>query len=397
MNNFFDNLLGRIGNWLPDIVVAILILIIGFIVAGIFKRLVIGIFRKTGFQKKLEKKIDPKSFRVDKFFGIIIYYVIVIYTLLLVLDVMGVRGVLNPLNEMLQSFLSFLPNILAAGIILYAGYIIAKIAAAAVGFFSDQITKFSEKMGAKSSVDLSKVLSQVVFLFVFIPIAIIALDTLELEVISGPASNMLNQLLMAIPNIIAAALLLIVFFIVGKFVSMAVTKILQGMGADKLSEKMHLNNVIGQNRSVSSLIGDIIMFFIIFSGVIAAVEKLKIDSLTYVLGDLLDLSGSIFLGLIVLAIGNFFAQLAYNSLVKGNSKWVAQVAKFAIWGLFISIGLSTMGIGEEVVQLAFALSLGAVAVAFALSFGLGGREPVKKMMERWLNKNDKPGDGGPAA
>jgi hypothetical protein len=42
-----------------------------------------------------------------------------------------------------------------------------------------------------------------------------------------------------------------------------------------------------------------------------------------------------------------------------------------------------MGIGQDIVNLAFSLTLGAVAVAFALSFGLGGREPAKQFLEDW--------------
>jgi len=48
-----------------------------------------------------------------------------------------------------------------------------------------------------------------------------------------------------------------------------------------------------------------------------------------------------------------------------------------------------MGIADDIVQLAFGLTLGAVAVAFALSFGLGGREAAGKQMEQFLNRFDK--------
>jgi hypothetical protein len=50
------------------------------------------------------------------------------------------------------------------------------------------------------------------------------------------------------------------------------------------------------------------------------------------------------------------------------------------------MGLRAMGIADDIVNLAFALILGAVAVAFALSFGLGGREAAGRQMEHWLKK-----------
>ncbi len=52
----------------------------------------------------------------------------------------------------------------------------------------------------------------------------------------------------------------------------------------------------------------------------------------------------------------------------------------------IAMGLRAMGIADDIVNLAFGLTLGAVAIAVALSFGLGGREAAGKQMEHWLSK-----------
>jgi hypothetical protein len=50
------------------------------------------------------------------------------------------------------------------------------------------------------------------------------------------------------------------------------------------------------------------------------------------------------------------------------------------------MGLRAMGIANEIVQMAFGLTFGAIAVAIALSFGLGGREAAGKLMEHWLSR-----------
>ena len=70
---------------------------------------------------------------------------------------------------------------------------------------------------------------------------------------------------------------------------------------------------------------------------------------------------------------------------------LAGVLRAAILGLVLAMGLRAMGIADDIVNLAFGLVLGAVAVAFALSFGLGGREAAGKQMEHWLSnlRNNK--------
>lgn len=55
-------------------------------------------------------------------------------------------------------------------------------------------------------------------------------------------------------------------------------------------------------------------------------------------------------------------------------------------GLVLAMGLKAMGIADSIVNLAFGLTLGSVAVAFALSFGLGGREAAARLLRRIQDK-----------
>ena len=69
-----------------------------------------------------------------------------------------------------------------------------------------------------------------------------------------------------------------------------------------------------------------------------------------------------------------------------HSEGLANIGRVAILGLVIAMGLRAMGIADDIVNLAFLLTFGAVAVAVALSFGLGGREAAGRQMEYWLAK-----------
>ncbi|MGJ3234058.1 mechanosensitive ion channel [Marivirga sp.] len=386
VQSFFDSLMQETGLAIPNIIAAVLVLVLGFIIAGAIKRFILYLFKKASFDEKVGSKFGL-DFRIDKFVASIIYYILIIYALLMVLDYMGLEGVLIPLSDMLDKVLLYLPNIFAAAIIIYAGYAIANLCSQAIAFFSGQILKITEKAGVKSSINIEAIIKQLVFLLVFVPIIIVALDTLNMKVISEPATAMLDELLAAIPNILGAVVILLVFFIGGRFVVDAIVELMKNVNLDGLSKKMYLNKVLGEDKSLAKLMGNLIYFFIIFAGVISAVEKLEMSVLSEALDGLLVLSGNIFLGLVILAIGNALAQFAYKTVSSSdNGKWVANIARFAVWGLFISIALNTMGLGEDVVNLAFALTLGAASVAFALAFGLGGREAAGKFLDNLINK-----------
>ncbi len=65
------------------------------------------------------------------------------------------------------------------------------------------------------------------------------------------------------------------------------------------------------------------------------------------------------------------------------------MVRVLIIGLVLALGLKAMGIADSIVNLAFGLTLGAVAVAFALAFGLGGRQPAERLLSDLLDKAKK--------
>jgi len=384
INDAIASLSGKVGNILPGVLGALVVLIIGLFLAGVIKRLVRGMLSKTSIDEQLGEKLNM-NFNVANFVAKLVYYLVVIYTLIMVLDMMGVRGVLAPLENMLNQFLGFIPNMIAAGIIAFAGYIIAQVASEATGVVSNSVETFAAKSGVESSINLSKIIKQLVFIFVFLPILIVALDTLSLKAISGPATEMLSTFLNAIPNILAAAITVGVFFIGGKFVTSMLTDLLQNIGVDDMGQKMGIADIVG-NNSIAKLIGNTAFFFILFAGVIAGVDRLGFSgSLGTILNDIFAITGKIFFGVIIMAVGSWIANLAGDALAKGESAWMASIAKIAIMGMFLAFALSTMGIAENIVNMAFGLTLGAAAVAFALAFGLGGREAAGKQLERFFD------------
>ena len=129
------------------------------------------------------------------------------------------------------------------------------------------------------------------------------------------------------------------------------------------------------------------MFFAMLFAVVEAADQLGFYQVRDVVTSFIRFGGDIILGGLILVIGFWLANLAYNAISRAsgeNTAGLASVARIAILGVVIAMGLRAMGIANEIVQLAFGLTLGAVAVAVALSFGLGGREAAGKLTEHWL-------------
>ena len=92
------------------------------------------------------------------------------------------------------------------------------------------------------------------------------------------------------------------------------------------------------------------------------------------------------LGLVIFAIGLWLADVAGKAIETGASvhaKLLALVARVAIWVLAGAMALNQMGLGSDIVNLAFGLTLAGIAVAVALAFGLGGRQVAARELENW--------------
>ncbi len=378
----YENFLGSIGGLLPGVLGAILTLIVGWFIASALGRLAGRLIGGSGLGDRL--KAQGSTIDLARVVGKFVYYILMVIVLLVVLEMLGVKNVLAPLQDMLSKFLSFLPNIVAAGVIGFAGYLIATIASEVVGLGSGSVERYADRFGLTGDFDVTRLLKQIVFLIIFIPILITSLDTLNMKAISEPATMMLSQLINAVPKILAAAVVLIVFFIVGKYVTQILRQLLFNVKADELPMRMGMGEMFG-NRSLSKLAADVGFFFIMFFGLITAMERLEFTQLSGMLSNILDMSGSIFFGLVLLAAGNFIANLAYKALEPSDS-FLANIARVAILGLFLAISLSSMGVADQIINLAFGLILGAIAVAIALSYGLGGREAAGRHMAEILDR-----------
>jgi len=214
------------------------------------------------------------------------------------------------------------------------------------------------------------------------------LSILDIEAISGPATAMIEKLMAAIPNIIAAAIILLVTWFVARFVVFMLNGLLEGMNINAMPQKMGMQGLFTPTFTPTKLIGGAIMFFAMLAAATAAVEQLNIEILSQIMGRVLEFGGGILVGGVILVVGNFLGSMAHQHLAL-TAPGLANIARLAILGLVLAMGLKAMGLADNIVNMAFGFTLGSVAVAAALAFGLGGRDAAKQVSDRWASRIDK--------
>ena len=185
---------------------------------------------------------------------------------------------------------------------------------------------------------------------------------LGIEAISGPAIAMLNEILAAIPRVLAAALWIGIAFIAARFLKTIIEAILPPTGFD---DAIRSTGVLPANAFPSRIVANIAMIAIILAASIEAARQLGGDTIAIFLAQVTALGGKVIFGTLIIVVGIFLARIIANLVGSGTGEggFAQTIVRYAIIALFTAIGLTFMGLADQIVMLAFGLILGSAAVA----------------------------------
>jgi hypothetical protein len=215
-----------------------------------------------------------------------------------------------------------------------------------------------------------------------------ALQALDLVSVTQPLSNMLNQILAALPSAFGAILILAIAYVLGRIVAELVTNLLAAAGFDSILVWLGLGKEPAEGeRKPSQLAGYLVLVAIMLFALIEASRILNFALMADLIYEFIVFAGRVLVGLVILATGIYLANLAYDTVMASNTsqaKMLAQAARISVLIFSGAMALRHMGLANEIINLAFGLLLGAIAVAVALAFGLGGREIAAREIDKWL-------------
>lgn len=407
--------------YLPRLLLAIVLAVVAWLIATVVRTIVDKALSATNLDERLSKGAEMKP--LSQTMGNVAYWLVLLLFLPAIVGALQIEGLMTPLSTMTSDLLGILPNLFAAVIIGVVGWIIAKAVRGLVSnlLAATGIDRFSESHADTRGMKLSQLGGTLAFILVIVPTLIAALDALRIEAISRPLTRMLDVFLQAVPNVIAAAAILILAWFIGRFVAQLVARLLSNLGFDRLPERIGLGHVFASGQpqpatgstgmapgegietpygspgspaqstgggSLSTLAGRIALFFIMLFATVEAAALLGFDGVHGLLEEFIAFGADILLGLAIFAIGYWLADIAAQAIERTSpeARGMARIARVAILGLVIAMGLRAMGVADDIVNLAFGLVLGAVAVAVALAFGLGGRQAAGQVADRWARQ-----------
>jgi Conserved TM helix len=410
-----NNVLNQVLAFIPKLASAAALAAVAWLVATAVKAIVVRTAGTLVPAMSRRMAVGENQVLPSETLGNALYWFVFLFFLPLILDVLDLRGPLAPVQNLLNDILSALPNIFKAGLIGLVGWFVARIVRELVTnlLAAAGTERLATKIGlnrAAPGQSLSGLLGTVVYLMVLIPTAVAALDALQIPAISGPATSMLQRVLDIIPQILTAAGILAVAYVVSQFIGELVTNLLNGLGFNNIFQALGLNSLHDSTTTTptppgipttrgtivpsthkqtpSEVAGLVARIGVMLVAAVAATGVLGIESLTQLVNGLLLISGQVLSGVVVFAIGLYLANLAQRVVSSSGthqSQVLGQIARLAIIVFVGAMALQQMGIAASIVNLAFGLLLGAIAVAMAISFGLGGRDVASEQLRDWLS------------
>ena len=390
---------GQAMTWGPRILIALLIIIATWLVARAVKwALQKAIARTPALQRNTP---GNQHETIGAQLGTIAKLLIWLVGIMAALNYLGIGQILQPINSLTLSIFEFLPRLIGAGLIFFIGYILAKIVQRLLetSLTAINVDKLLARIGvsdtaatvrtdpsdlpaatpAGTRASIAKAVGIVAFAFIIIPTAIAAINVLGIESISVPATNMLNEMLAAIPNILTAALWIGIAFIAAKFLKSIIEAVLPPTGFD---QAIRSTGVVPASATPSRIVGNVAMVAIILIASIEAAKQLGGGTIAIFLAQVTELGGKVIFGTLIIVAGIFLARIIAGLVGSstGEGGFGQTIVRYAIIALFTAIGLTFMGLADVIVMMAFGLILGSAAVAAALAFGLGGRDAAARIL-----------------
>lgn len=221
----------------------------------------------------------------------------------------------------------------------------------------------------------------------------------QLDIFLSSLNQFWVQLVNFVPKLLAVVVILFFGWVIAKLVRTAMKRILELIQFDKFAQKSGLEAFMSSgnvNVTLSSIISQVMYWLVIIMFVITGANMLGLSEVAQLLHDLAAYLPRIILAILVMIFGTLLARFInrlvfawLHSIKFERALVVSTSVEYGIQILALFVALEQLGIGVQLINSLFVIVFGAIFLALALAFGLGGREWAAKTIEELSNKDKK--------
>ncbi|HVO94619.1 MAG TPA: hypothetical protein VMT22_17350, partial [Terriglobales bacterium] len=206
MDNIIDQINQMVVGYVPHLIGALAILVLGWLVARILAAIVRGALRRTNVDNKLAHWLMGGAVAVEDGIARCVFYLIMVFVLVAFFQALNLTLPTEPLNRLLNQIFAFAPQLIGAGVLLLVAWIVASVLRAVIfrvlsAAQLDQRLARETGVVAEKSAALTTTLADTAYWLVFLLFLPAVLNALSLQGLLAPVQGMVNKVLDFLPNI----------------------------------------------------------------------------------------------------------------------------------------------------------------------------------------------------
>jgi len=392
-----------------------------------------------GKKKRKKAKARPEQ-PLTNTVGDVAYWFILIVAAIPVLEALKIGALAAPLSTAFATVTTYLPKVAAAVVLLAAGYLLSRIVRTLVSGVLQRVglDKGMQRLGfarVTREQSLSGILGSIAMAFVLLHFAISAVGRLDIKEISVPLGSMLDRIYVYMPKLLVGAALMSIGVVVARVTGNVAARLLAAMGFNTLMVHIGLfqhlsseakqqedeskqlveqrikgdegkavegaDDLLGSHgtagiRTPADIAGVIVGAVVVLLFTRQVLGTLELAGLAQLLDRLIAFLPNVLVAAVLIGAGLWagaWAKSRIDELTKASSdravRVLGSVAHVSIVAFAAMMALQQIGVGRQLIAIAFALVLGSVCLALALAFGLGGRDVAGKILQKEYERREK--------
>jgi Conserved TM helix len=197
-----------------------------------------------------------------------------------------------------------------------------------------------------------------------------------------------------VPALFGAMVILFAGYLLAKVIEKGTQRLLRRVRFNQLLERggvMHAVERSGSNLNPAKVIANVLFWFVMFAVLLVSANAIGLESLANVFSELVSYIPSVIAAIVIIILGIVLGGFVGGLIMASagglhGGPWLARTGRGGVIVLAVFMALQELGIATDIVTTAFAILFGAVALALALSFGLGNRELAAEVTREWYQR-----------
>ena len=202
------------------------------------------------------------------------------------------------------------------------------------------------------------------------------------------------QLWLFVPSLFGSLVILFAGYLLAKLLEKGTARLLRRLRFNELLERGGVTQAVersGTHLNPARVIANLVFWFAMFAVLLVAANALGFDSLANVFSELVSYIPSVIAAIVIVILGIVLGRFVGGVIMASagglhGGPTLSRVGRIGIIVIAVFMALQELGIATDIVTTAFAILFGAVALALALSFGLGNRELAGEITRHWYER-----------